>query len=325
MDRKKTFIIIAVVVAIVLFTAVYYLLNPSDDAITATGMVEITQADLTPKVGGYLLKRNFKEGTQVQKGQVIAQIDPKDYQLTYMQAVAAYQSALSKLADLESGSRSEEIAGAQAAYNAANDALSKATTDYNRFYELEKQGAISVQQLDNYRVAMSNAQGTHRQALAAYNLALEGNRKDTITAQKHLVEQMDYAMQSAKTNLEYTDVKAPVDGRILSKNYEIGEYVQPGAPIATIGDMSDCWVKIYVPSTLLGKITLDQKAEVKIDSIPDKVFQGTISEIATKAEYTPRQTITRDERANLVFAVKIALINDQGIFKPGMPAEVRIP
>lgn len=324
MDRKKTLAILAGG-ALILAIAGYYLLSPTGTSITATGMIEITQAELTPKVGGYLLTRDFKEGTDVKKGQLIAKIDPKDYQLTYMQAIAAYQSALSKLTDLESGSRSEEIAGAQAVYAAASQALDKATIDYKRFYELEKQGAVSTQQLDNYRVTMTNAQGAQRQALAAYNLAVEGSRKDTIEAQRHLVDQMDYTMQLAKVNLEYTDLKAPVDGRVLSKNYEIGEYVQPGAPIATIGDMSDCWVKIYVPSTLLGRVTLDQKAEVKIDSMPDSVFEGTISEIATQAEYTPRQTITKDERANLVFAVKVALVNDQGIFKPGMPAEVRIP
>lgn len=324
MNNKKIPVVIAFIV--LLLVAMFLLFRPQNDsAVTATGMIEITQADLTPKIGGYLVARDFKEGTQVTAGQIIAQIDRTDYELSYKQAVAAYQSAVSKLDDLKAGSRPAEISSQSALLNATRDAMEKAQSDYERFSQLYKQGAISAQQLDNYRVAMTTSEGNYKQAAAAYQLALEGSREDAINAQRHIVEQMQYAMQSAKTNLEHTNVKAPITGRVLSKNYEEGEYLQPGAPIATIGDLSDSWVKIYVPSTMLGKITLDQQAEVRIDSFPDRVFTGKIKEIADQAEFTPRQTITKDERANLVFAVKVALDNSESIFKPGMPAEVRIP
>ena len=324
MQNRK--IILAIAAVIILATAMLYLFRPqTDTAITATGMIEVTQANLTPKVGGYLAKRDFEEGTEVKADDVIAQIDSTDYQLAFMQTVAAYQSAVSKLNDLEAGSRPAEISSQLALLNATKDAMDKAVSDYNRFEQLYSQGAVSAQQLDNYRVAMTGSQGNYNQAASAYQLALEGSRVDTIKAQRHVVEQMDYAMQAAKKNLEYTNVKAPVSGRVLSKNYEQGEFIQPGAPIATIGDLSDCWVKIYVPSTYLGRVKLDQQAEVKIDSFPDRTFTGRIKEIATEAEFTPRQTITKDERANLVFAVKVALDNSEGTFKPGMPAEVRLP
>lgn len=324
MKNKK--VIIAILAIFALLAALFFIFKPATDkAITATGMVEITQADLTPKVGGYLVKRDFTEGSEVKAGETIAQIDKTDYQLNFQQTIAAYQSSLSKLDDLQAGSRSAEIASQLALLNATQDAMAKAVSDYNRFSTLYEQGAISAQQLDNYRVAMTGSQGNYKQAAAAYQLALEGSREDTIKAQQHAVEQMDYAMQAAKTNLEHTNVRAPINGRVLSKNYEVGEFIQPGAPIATIGDLTDCWVKIYVPSTLLGKVSLDQKAEVRIDSYPDKIFTGHVKEIATQAEFTPRQTITKDERANLVFAVKVAVDNSDGIFKPGMPAEVRLP
>ncbi len=325
MDKQHKIAIVAVVLVAAVCAGAYFFLRRTDPAITATGMVEVTQADLTPKVGGYLVQRNFREGDEVKKDTVLARIDKTDYQLAYLQAQGAYQSAVSKLKDLEAGSRDAEIASYAASMNAARLTLEKTTSDYSRFAKLYQSGAISQQELDNYRLAMTSAEGNYKQAVSGYQLAVEGSRVDAIEAQRHTVEQQDAALQSAQAQLGYTDVKSPLSGRVLSKNYEAGEYVQPGSPLATIGDLSDCWVKIYVPSTLLGRVRFDQAAEVRIDSYPGKVFIGKVKEIATQAEFTPRQTITKDERANLVFAVKVYVDNPDGIFKPGMPAEVRLP
>ncbi len=322
MNRKYKIAILTVVILVAASFFAYNYLHPKNDKITATGMIEITQANLTSKVSGYLVKCDFIEGNQVEANKIIAQIDKTDYQLKYMQAVQAYQSAIAKLDDLNSGSRQAELDAQYALMQSSKKAMDKAVLEYNRFEQLYKQGAISSQELDNYRLIMTNNTGLYSQAKAQYQLAVEGTRVDQIKAQKHLVEQLDYASKEAKANLEYTDLKAPLNGRILSKNYQQGEFILPGAPIATIGDLSDCWVKIYIPSTDLGRVKFAQKAIVKIDSYPNKTFEGHVKEIATQAEFTPRQTITKDERANLVFAVKIALDNKEEIFKPGMPAEV---
>ena len=117
-------------------------------------------------------------------------------------------------------------------------------------------------------------------------------------------------------------MRVPVSGVVLTKNYEEGEYVQAGAPIATVADLSDCWVKVYVSSEELGRLRIGQKARVSIDGAPHRVWDGYIKEISESAEYTPRQSITRRERENLVFAVKVAVPNEDGLMKPGMPADV---
>ncbi|MPN21978.1 hypothetical protein SDC9_169360 [bioreactor metagenome] len=88
--------------------------------------------------------------------------------------------------------------------------------------------------------------------------------------------------------------------------------------------MKDCWVKIYVSSTQLGLLKVGQQVDVKVDSFPDRTFVGQIKEISQNAEFTPRQSITQHERANLVFAVKVKIANDERILKPGMPADVII-
>lgn len=303
----------------------YFFHSPLDHALKATGMVEITQADLTPKISGYLIERNFIEGDQVEKGQLIGKINPTDLALQYNQSLAAYQAAQAKLDDLLAGSRLDEIRSYEAAMIAKQESRDKAASDYERFQKLYQNGAVSTQDLDTYRVALANADGAFKQAQAAYQVSILGARSDTIAAQRHTVEQAKSAMEAAQSLLNDTELRSPVSGRILSKNYEVGEFIPAGASIATIGNLSESWVKIYIPSTEIGKLTLGQIVEVKIDSHPNQIFQGTIKEIATQAEFTPRQTITTKERANLVFAVKVALSNQDEIFKPGMPAEVRIP
>ena len=322
--NKKISILILISLVLLAGTAYYFLNRPVDSAITGTGMIEITQADLTPKVSGYLVERNFKEGDQVEKGQIIARISKVDLALQYNQTVAAYQAAQSKLDDLLAGSRRDEILSYEAAMIAAQENRDKAASDYERFEKLYQSGAISAQNLDNYRVALTTAEGTLKQNQASYRVAILGTRTDAISTQRHVVEQSKASMEAAQALLNDTDVKSPISGRILSKNYEVGEFISAGAPIATLGDLSDCWVKIYVPSNLLGNIRLGQEAEVRIDSFPSKVFKGIIRDIATEAEFTPRQTITKGERATLVFAVKVYVENPESVFKPGMPADVRI-
>ena len=322
--NKKISILILISLVLLAGTAYYFLNRPVDSAITGTGMIEITQADLTPKVSGYLVERNFKEGDQVEKGQIIARINKVDLALQYNQTVAAYQAAQSKLDDLLAGSRRDEILSYEAAMIAAQENRDKAASDYERFEKLYQSGAISAQNLDNYRVALTTAEGTLKQNQASYRVAILGTRTDAISTQRHVVEQSKASMEAAQALLNDTDVKSPISGRILSKNYEVGEFISAGAPIATLGDLSDCWVKIYVPSNLLGNIRLGQEAEVRIDSFPSKVFKGIIRDIATEAEFTPRQTITKGERATLVFAVKVYVENPESVFKPGMPADVRI-
>jgi len=121
-----------------------------------------------------------------------------------------------------------------------------------------------------------------------------------------------------------TVVVSPISGIVLTKNFENGEYINPGSALATVGDMTDCWVKVYVSSAQLGLIKTGQAVAVKVDSFPDRVFAGTIKEISQNAEFTPRQSITQRERANLVFYVKVKVDNGEGVLKPGMPADVII-
>ena len=116
-------------------------------------------------------------------------------------------------------------------------------------------------------------------------------------------------------------IRIPRNGIVLTKNYEAGEFVRAGASVATLIDPADIWIKVYVTTDMLGGIHLGDPARVYIDGQAEPLH-GIIAEISDAAEFTLRQSITKNERANLVFGVKVAVDNTTGILKPGMPADV---
>jgi HlyD family secretion protein len=117
---------------------------------------------------------------------------------------------------------------------------------------------------------------------------------------------------------------APVHGVVLLRNFETGELAQPGQPVMTLGDPESLWVRVYVAAPQIGRVRLGAHAEVLADGFGKRTFAGRVTTIATQAEFTPRAALTEEERANLVFAVKIALDPTGGALKAGLPVDVRI-
>lgn len=322
---NKRLIIVGVVIFLTLAAlAGYKLLAAREDGITATGTIEVTRADVMPKVNGYLTELKIQAGDTVKPGQVIARVSRPDLEAQLLRDEAALVKAKVQLDDLEKGSRSQEKSEAAANLASAQAVYAKAKTDLDRYRSLHQSGAISSQQLDaaqaNYDVAASALTA----ARSRMSLVEEGYRPDAVEAQRLEVKRSQAIVDAARAQLADTTVTSPIAGVVLTKNYENGEYVNPGAALATVGDMDDCWVKVYISSTQLGLIKVGQAVKVKVDSFPGRVFAGTIKEISQSAEFTPRQSITQRERANLVFAVKVRVDNAEGILKPGMPADVVI-
>jgi len=313
---------IVVVVALVLGTAGYKLYGRTEKGITATGTIEVTKTDITAKVSGYLAELAVKEGDAVKRNQVVAKIDRPDLKAQLLRDEAALAKAKAQLRDLEQGARSQELQDAAAAVAGAQSQATKAKVDYDRYSRLFRDGAISTQQLDASRSANEVAANALVSAQSRYSLLQAGNRPETIEAQKLEVDRSEAVLAGTRTQIADMTVTSPLSGRVLSKNYEVGEYINAGVSIATIGDLQDCWVKVYVSTEQLGQIRLGQSVKVKIDAYPDKTFKGAIKEISQNAEYTPRQSITQRERANMVFAVKVKIENAEEIMKPGLPADV---
>lgn len=138
------------------------------------------------------------------------------------------------------------------------------------------------------------------------------------------VFQAEEGVKLAKLQLEKTKIKSKVEGILLIKSVEQGELVGQGSSIATLADLSKIWLRVYIPENQINLIKLGQDVEIKTDSFKDKVFKGKIIQISSKAEFTPKNVQTKEERVNQVFGVKILVPNPNLTLKAGVPADVEI-
>ncbi|GFN21831.1 HlyD family secretion protein [Thermanaeromonas sp. C210] len=255
------------------------------------------------------------------------------------------QSALANLQKVESGARPQEINEAQKNLAQAQAVFKNAEEQLRRMEVLYKQGVISEQQFQeaqtNYEVAQAKV-GTAQEKLslllagareedklmarANYEIALAGRyqvelRAKEVEAATLAVEKAKAGWKMAQEQLDKTVIRSSVNGIVLRTNFSTGEVVNPGVPIVTLLDPSDMWLVIYVPEPAIGYVKIGQEALVTVDSFPGKTFRGRVSEIATQAEFTPKNVQTKEERVDLVFRVKITLSNEERVLKPGMPAD----
>ncbi|MCK6539641.1 MAG: efflux RND transporter periplasmic adaptor subunit, partial [Anaerolineales bacterium] len=208
------------------------------------------------------------------------------------------------------------------AQKAYDDALTSTAADDI----LEARSNLAIAQ-EIYDTAADNLRalqtGLHSPAVAAAEKAVE--------QAKAALEQAQAAVRTAEANLALIDtqmskltVYAPMDGVILTRSVEPGEFIQPGAVALTMANLSDLTITVYVPEPRLNEISLGQSASVTIDvaSGESPVFDAEIIHIADKAEFTPRNVQTVEGRSSTVFAVKLKVTDTEGKLKIGMPADV---
>jgi HlyD family secretion protein len=168
------------------------------------------------------------------------------------------------------------------------------------------------------------ARRAYLQAKAQYDLAVAGPRRETIAQAAAKVAQARAALELAETRLSYATLVAPFAGVVLSKNVEPGEYVAPGTPVVTLGDLSRPWLRTYIEAEDLKRVKYGQEARVMTDGRPGIVYQGRVGFIASEAEFTPKNVQTEKERTKLVYRIKIYVENPELGLKRGMPADAEI-
>lgn len=175
--------------------------------------------------------------------------------------------------------------------------------------------------VDNATTQLAQAESQVAQAQARLDLVREGARQEQIQAAEAQVSQARAAIAQIEVQIAKATLKAPRDGIILSRPAQQGEYTTPGGTILTIGTLNPVRLTIYIGETDIGRVKLGQQVDVTVDSSPGRVFPGTVTFLAQEAEFTPRNVQTKDERVTTVFAVRVELPNDDGVLKPGMPAD----
>jgi len=285
---------------------------------------------------------------------------PQEIDLSAARVLQARQALL----ELTRGSRAQEIENAAsdlntalAAEKSAKTQLIQAKEDFDRFTILLRQNTVSQRDFDlnrtRYEVALNTAEEAgSRVNIARQNLSLRkegpraeqiekakaalaqaeaelaltkaGPRQEKIDQAKIMADEANKKVDQAKQQLSYTELFAPMDGVILSRSAEPGEFFNPSTPVVTLGDIAHPWLRAYVNETDLGKLKLKDKVKVTTDSFPGKTYDGVLSFISSQAEFTPKSVQTFEERVKLMFRIKIELADPDQELKPGMPADAAI-
>ena len=285
----------------------------------ATGTFEATEVTVSAKSTGELKTIDITEGQLVESGVVVGQIDAYQLQMTAQQLEAQKrQLAMSRNA---TDSRRLDL---EKQLSSINQQISNTQRERQRFSELVRDGAVPRKQLDdinNQIKVLERQRDATRDQIRSNNTSLSEQSKG-ISAQ---IDGIDAQRKQIADQIANAEVKAPLSGTVLEKYVERGEFVATGKPLFKIADTQNMYLRAYVTSSQLKDIKVGQKVKVFADygGGQKKEYDGTISWISSRSEFTPKTILTDDERADLVYAVKIAIKND-GYVKIGMYGEVKL-
>ncbi|HSR36867.1 MAG TPA: HlyD family efflux transporter periplasmic adaptor subunit [Desulfurivibrionaceae bacterium] len=292
--------------------------------IKLTGTVETTTVAVSFKVPGRLKERLVDEGQQIKAGQIVARLEDDELKDERRLRAADQLAAQAALADLKAGSRKEEIAATAATLARLRAEADRASQDAVRAEALFKKEVIPRKELDVARAARDAAAAAVREGEERLQLAKIGPRPDAVKQAQARLEAAGAARSLADTRLSQSVLAAPQSGTVLAKHAEPGELLAAGSPVITVGRLDEVWVRAFLPETQLGRIKLGQKATVTNDTWKGREYQGSVSFIASEAEFTPRNVQTEAERVKLVYRIKITIKNPAMELKPGMPVDLVI-
>ena len=294
----------------------------SDSRVKTSGVVEVTEVAVSPLAGGRLIEIIPEEGDSIAKGALVVRLSLDGLDSERKAKIAALERERERLKALERGSRQEDILRSAADLKAKEAQLAQARRDAARFAELLSKDIVSRSEAERYeenvKVLGESVEAAHQQ----YILLLRGPREEEIAQERHTISQIEAELEELDLMISYKKIHSPASGVVLSKHYETGEVVAAGARIMTIGIMDDPWVKVYVPATQLFRVRVGQSADIYVGSPSLGALSGHVRSVAQEAEFNPRLSLTQEERANQVFWVKVAVSDDSGRVKPGMPADV---
>lgn len=323
MNRRKAIgsVVVLILVGIVSYYYYLYYYQDNNKLVQASGTIEATTVEVCARLNGTLENLPVNDGMQVKKGQLLAELARSDLLSQRERDALGVQVAQARYNDLVSGFRAEEIKEAASNLGLAEANLEQALVDLNRAEQLFNAGALSQEKLDAAQLNKITREKQVEVAKSRLQLLESGNRPEVVSGAAAELERSKAILKTTEAMLADLKIFSPLNGTISSKNYETGEYVPAGALLLSIVDLNHLWIKVYIPADDLPRVKLKQKVEVSVSGSP-QVFTGQVTHIASQGEFTPKTIQTKKERANVVFAVKVSVKNQNGILKPGMPADV---
>ncbi len=338
----RVIVVLAVVLTVALVYRVRALREADKGPPGGTGVIEGVDVNVTSRMASRILTVAADEGDLVKAGDVLVTLDCAT-------AEAALQEAAARLSGAEVG---VEVSSASAKYANKNAAAARgsisvvtsqlsaleaqerlARIELKRFETLLAQGATTTSSVDAAQSKLdtlisqiaaqrANAAATRTQA-GALKSAGSAAMAQILAAKSH-IEVARAAVLVAEANVRECQIPAPRGGMVSSRNFEPGEAVQPGSAVLSITDLSEARVRFYLQNSDLGAAAPGRRVTVTADAYPGQTFEGTIRHVSPRAEFTPRNVQTRDDRERLVYAVEVRIPNKEMRLRAGMPVEVAI-
>ncbi|HYA64467.1 MAG TPA: efflux RND transporter periplasmic adaptor subunit [Candidatus Sulfotelmatobacter sp.] len=362
MTRKRLIPLLLLAVALVAAAAFSMNWLRRDNTLQGSGTVEARNIRVGSKVGGRIDKVLVREGDSVEAGQVLITFDDKELLASLAasranaekaergfrpeeidEARAAAAQAKAEYDQRRNGYRQEDIDAAQADLDRATADEIRTHLDFQRYDSLAQKDLVSKQQRDtaeaNWKMALAQKENTehkldelqrgyrpeeiaaaearYHQTQATLEKLERGNRREDVAAARAA-----FAYDEAR--FRERQVLAPAAATVEVLDVRPGDLIPPNTPVATLLEREQIYVRIYIPETVIGRVRVGQKAEIRVDSFPNQVFQGEVEQINQQAEFLPRNVQTREERVHQVFGVKVRIDDSSHHVLAGMAADVRL-
>lgn len=302
-----------------------------------TGTIEADEIIISSEVSGKIIDIKVQEGQNISIGTEIAQLDTTDLEIQLEKAQASLDIANASLEEILNGSRSEEIKNATAGLKNIEALLEGAKKNYDYrvskyedLVELYKNGAVSEQELKDSEALMDDSetnfkslQQQYESAKSKLDLLLNGSSDESIKQAEANVRLAEAEIKNIKNQIDKRKIIAPHEGIIETVNFNKGEIITAGGNIANIVDLENLWVKIYIPERELHRVSLGDKVNITSNHL-NKDIEGMITYISSEAEFTPKNVESKESKEELVFEVKVKLMDKDLQLKPGMLVDVEL-
>lgn len=271
-----------------------------EQVIYGNGHIEAKEVRISAEVNGRVVSNFLVEGSDVKKGDVLVQIDDEHFKL---------ERAKTKAEIAAIGHERMEVAQELATWRHHR---STAARDYERYSKLGSKNIVSQQSLEKAEDGLREAEGK------------VGALKARVAAIEAKSEAAKRALDLVEISLAKTTMRSPINGTALVKAVEIGEFLLVGGTAGVLVDLNRTELKVFIAEKEIGRVHLNDRARVRVDSFPTRNFEGKVIRVDQKAQFTPREVHMPEERARMVFGVTLSVQNPEGALKPGMPADAWI-
>ncbi|WED23382.1 HlyD family efflux transporter periplasmic adaptor subunit [Vibrio sp. JC009] len=299
----------------------YYM--PRNDESVIYGNIDIREVKPAFRQSGRIEHMYVEDGAQVEKGDLLAEIDDIPFQRQVDLARAQLLVAEAKLADLIKGPREQEVECARQEVIQLTATLKNAGYQYNRQKDLIKTGSTSADNLDNAQARYSETGAALAAAKQRLSLLEEGTKAETIAIARQEVDVARAELAIKETALQDTKLYAPENGIVLTRILEPGSMVSAGSPVISLSLRNPTYVRAYVAETMLGQIASGDTVTIYTDS-GQQTFEGQIGYISPKAEFTPKSVETPELRTSLVYRIRIVVHGDDRGLNQGQPVTISL-